>query len=143
MSSICLDWKQFKSEPRRRIFIRDTLYVLYHFASLLLGKPFAVRNCTLANQTYTSVEVKCVAGYDGGLPQQFILEVYQGDIDASKRPLYNLSTNDEPFFALSGLEASVEAGIYVAVFGVNAKGRSQPVILSEVTFRDAEKRTGE
>lgn len=109
------------------------------------GKPFPVRNCTLANQTYTSVEVKCVAGYDGGLPQKFVLEVYHGDLDylESIRPLYNVSAADEPVFALSGLEASVDAGVHVAIYAVNAKGRSQSVILSEVTFRDAEKRTGE
>ena len=117
-------------------------YVLYRFASLLSGKPFPVRNCTLANQTYTSVEVKCVAGYDGGLPQKFMLEVYHGDLDTRIRPLYNISSSDEPVFALSGLEASVDAGVHVAIYAVNAKGRSQPVILSEVTFRDAEKRTG-
>lgn len=111
---------------------------------LVSGKPFPVRNCTLANQTYTSVEVKCVAGYDGGLPQKFILEVYHGDVDflSSSQPLYNVSNADEPSFSLAGLEASVEAGVHVAVYAVNAKGRSQPVILSEVTYRDAEKRTG-
>lgn len=111
---------------------------------LVSGKPFPVRNCTLANQTYTSVEVKCVAGYDGGLPQKFILEVYHGDVDflSSSQPLYNVSNVDEPNFSLAGLEASVEAGVHVAVYAVNAKGRSQPVILSEVTYRDAEKRTG-
>lgn len=112
---------------------------------LVSGKPFPVRNCTLANQTYTSVEVKCVAGYDGGLPQKFILEVYHGDVDflVSSQPLYNVSNIEEPSFSLAGLEASVDAGVHVAVYAVNAKGRSQPVILSEVTYRDAEKRTGE
>lgn len=112
--------------------------------SLVPGKPFPVRNCTLANQTYTSVEVRCVPGYDGGLPQKFVLEVYHGDVDylTSSQPLYNVSNPDEPSFALAGLEASVEAGVHVAVYAVNAKGRSQPVILSEVTYRDAEKRTG-
>ncbi|TGZ54848.1 Kin of IRRE-like protein 1 [Temnothorax longispinosus] len=114
------------------------------FQLVAAGKPFPVRNCTLANQTYTSVEVKCVPGYDGGLPQKFVLEVYHGDVDylASSQPLYNVSNPDEPSFALAGLEASVEAGVHVAVYAVNAKGRSQPVILSEVTYRDAEKRTG-
>ncbi|OAD54438.1 Nephrin [Eufriesea mexicana] len=114
------------------------------FQLIAAGKPFPVRNCTLANQTYTSVEVKCVAGYDGGLPQKFILEVYHGDVDflSSSQPLYNVSNVDEPSFSLAGLEASVEAGVHVAVYAVNAKGRSQPVILSEVTYRDAEKRTG-
>lgn len=40
------------------------------------GKPHAPRNCTLWNQTAESVEVSCVAGFDGGLPQRFLLEVY-------------------------------------------------------------------
>ncbi|KAH0955085.1 hypothetical protein HN011_006488, partial [Eciton burchellii] len=115
------------------------------FQVVAAGKPFSVRNCTLANQTYTSVEVKCVPGYDGGLPQRFVLEVYHGDVDflTSSQPLYNVSNLDEPTFALAGLEASVEAGVHVAVYAVNAKGRSQPVTLSEVTYRDAEKRTGQ
>lgn len=111
---------------------------------MVSGKPFPVRNCTLANQTYSSVEVRCVAGYDGGLPQKFILEVYHGDVDflSTGQPLYNVSNADEPSFSLAGLEAGVEAGVHVAVYAVNAKGRSQPVVLSEVTYRDAEKRTG-
>lgn len=85
-----------------------------------------------------------MAGYDGGLPQKFILEVYHGDVDflSSSQPLYNVSNADEPSFSLAGLEASVEAGVHVAVYAANAKGPSQPVILSEVTYRDAEKRTG-
>lgn len=109
------------------------------------AKPFPVRNCSLANQTYTSVEVRCHAGYDGGLPQEFLLEVYHGDIDllANIRPLYNVTNKDEPLFFLTGLQASVDAGVHVLVYAINAKGRSQPMVLSEVTFRDAEKRTGE
>ena len=61
----------------------------------------------------------------------------------SMRPLYNVTAKDEPIFILSGLQASVDAGVHVAVYAVNAKGRSQPIVLGEVTFRDAEKRTGE
>lgn len=43
------------------------------------GKPHPPRNCTLWNQTADSVEVSCVAGFDGGLPQHFLLEVYSAD----------------------------------------------------------------
>ena len=42
----------------------------------MAGKPHAPRNCSLWNQTAESVEVSCVAGFDGGLPQRFLLEVY-------------------------------------------------------------------
>lgn len=45
------------------------------------GKPHPPRNCTLWNQTAESVEVSCVAGFDGGLPQHFLLEVYSGGDD--------------------------------------------------------------
>lgn len=112
--------------------------------SYIAGKPSPVRNCSLANQTYTSVEVRCFAGYDGGLPQKFLLEVYHGDYDflTTGRPVYNVTALDEPVFALFDLKASVEAGVHVAVYAVNGKGRSPPVVLSEVTFRDAERRTG-
>ncbi|XP_023245527.1 synaptogenesis protein syg-2 [Copidosoma floridanum] len=115
------------------------------FQLVAAGKPFPVRNCSLANQTYTSVEVRCIAGYDGGLPQEFVLEVYHGDLDslASLRSLYNVTAKEEPFFELSGLKASVDAGTHVVVYAINAKGRSQPIVLSEVTFRDAERRTGQ
>ena len=107
------------------------------------GKPSSVQNCTLANQTETSVEVKCVAGYDGGLPQKFELEVYNGNLDSSlsSRPLDNITNDVEPVFKLDNLKDS-GAGFHVAVYAVNEKGRSQPVNLSEVTYRDAEKRTG-
>ncbi|XP_057337300.1 hemicentin-2-like isoform X2 [Microplitis mediator] len=112
------------------------------FQIVTAGKPSPVRNCTLANQTYTSVEVKCIAGYDGGLPQRFVLEVYHGNIDSlpDSKPQYNVSSSDEPIFSLSSLDVPHDAGVHVAVYAVNAKGRSQPIILSEVTFRDAEKR---
>ncbi|CAH2104104.1 unnamed protein product [Euphydryas editha] len=49
------------------------------FQMVAAGKPHAPRNCTLWNQTSDSVEVSCVAGFDGGLPQHFLLEVYSGD----------------------------------------------------------------
>lgn len=46
-----------------------------------LGKPQAPRNCSLWNQTAESVEVSCVPGFDGGLPQTFLLMLYSGDDD--------------------------------------------------------------
>lgn len=39
------------------------------------GLPTAVKNCTYSNQTQMSVEIHCIAGYDGGLPQYFVLEL--------------------------------------------------------------------
>ncbi|XP_069700710.1 neural cell adhesion molecule 2-like [Periplaneta americana] len=106
------------------------------FQVVAAGKPFPVRNCTLSNQTSSSVEVSCQPGFDGGLPQYFLLELYSAD---SGVPRYNLTSSDHPTFFLANLEPDVT--FRIAVFAVNSKGRSAGIVLEEVTFRDAEKRT--
>lgn len=83
------------------------------------------------------MEVYCLAGFDGGLPQYFLLELYSA---GSSIPRYNITSNDEPYFYLSNLEPDVT--FKIVVFAVNSKGRSQGIVLEEVTFRDPEKRTG-
>lgn len=45
------------------------------FQVVLAGLPAPVTNCTLHNQTHQIVEIQCIAGYDGGLPQIFVLEM--------------------------------------------------------------------
>ncbi|KAJ3638638.1 hypothetical protein MTP99_001985 [Tenebrio molitor] len=107
------------------------------FQVVAAGKPFPVRNCSLSNQTSSSVEVICLAGFDGGLPQHFLLELYSS---SSAVPRYNMTAINEPYFFLDNLEPDVT--FRIVVFAVNAKGRSHGVVLEEVTFRDAEKRTG-
>lgn len=102
------------------------------------GKPFPVKNCTLSNQTSSSVEVFCLPGFDGGLPQHFLLELYSSN---SAVPRFNITSYTEPYFFLDNLEPDVT--FRIAVFAVNSKGRSHGVVLEEVTFRDAEKQTGE
>ncbi|XP_049768069.1 hemicentin-2-like [Schistocerca cancellata] len=104
------------------------------FQVVAAGKPFPVRNCSLSNQTASSVEVWCQAGFDGGLPQTFVLELFSGSA-----PRYNLTAADAPVFLLADLEPEVT--FRVAVFAVNAKGRSPAVLIEEITFRDAERRT--
>jgi hypothetical protein len=106
------------------------------FQVVAAGKPFPVRNCSLSNQTSSSVEVICLAGFDGGLPQHFLLELYSS---SSAVPRYNMTAINEPYFFLDNLEPDVT--FRIVVFAVNAKGRSHGVVLEEVTFRDAEKRT--
>lgn len=106
---------------------------------LITAKPQSVQNCTLSNnQTDSSVEIKCSAGYDGGLPQLFILEVYTPF--STTEPVYNVTALDVPTFRLEGLEPDVI--FRIALYAVNSKGRSLPVILEEFSFKDPEKRTG-
>ncbi|CAH1124419.1 unnamed protein product [Ceutorhynchus assimilis] len=106
------------------------------FQVVAAGKPFPVKNCTLTNQTSNSVEVYCQPGFDGGLPQYFLLEIYT---TSSNIPQYNITSYIEPYFFLDNLETDVT--FRIAVFAVNAKGKSSSVILEEFVFRDAEKRT--
>ncbi|XP_026314447.1 nephrin-like [Hyposmocoma kahamanoa] len=105
------------------------------FQMVAAGKPHAPRNCTLWNQTSDSVEVSCVPGFDGGLPQRFLLEVYSGK---EKYPRFNLSS-EEPTWTVRGLEWDVR--FRLAAVAVNSKGRSPPARLADVLFRDPEKRT--
>ncbi|XP_053603831.1 nephrin isoform X2 [Plodia interpunctella] len=104
------------------------------FQMVAAGKPHAPRNCTLWNQTAESVEVSCVAGFDGGLPQRFLLEVFteRGD------PRANL-TSEEPSWTVRGLEWDVRYRL--AAVAVNSKGRSPPARIDDVLFSDVEKRT--
>ncbi|XP_059048007.1 neural cell adhesion molecule 1-B-like [Achroia grisella] len=105
------------------------------FQMVAAGKPHAPRNCTLWNQTAESVEVWCVAGFDGGLPQTFLLEVYTDD---SPTPRARLPSS-EPSWTVRGLEWEVR--FRLAAVALNSKGRSPPARLADLLFRDPEKRT--
>jgi hypothetical protein len=83
------------------------------------------------------VEVACSAGFDGGLPQHFLLELTA----SNGGPVRLNQTSDLPFFFLSDLEPGIT--FRLAVYAVNAKGRSTATFLEELLFKDAEKQTGE
>lgn len=41
------------------------------------GRPDQVHNCTITNVSMTSFSVRCTEGFNGGLPQAFLLEVWK------------------------------------------------------------------
>ncbi|KAG4079950.1 hypothetical protein HA402_006262 [Bradysia odoriphaga] len=109
--------------------------------------PEPPKSCELRNDTI--LEVVCVAGYDGGLTQHFLLEVVGGNpiystevtrvgqdiIDneistmndqATTAPLRRLKETI-PEFKLHDLEPGRE--YQFLVYSVNAKGRSQPPVI--------------
>lgn len=112
------------------------VYICIQYMIFPTGKPFPARNCTLSNLTSNSVEISCQAGFDGGLPQVFLLELYTSD---SAVPRYNI-TSDSPNFYLTDLEPDIL--FRVVIYAFNSKGRSQGVFIEDFTFRDPEKRTG-
>lgn len=115
-----------------------------------LAKPSPLSNCTLrtaTNHSIDALEVECRAGYDGGLPQRFILEAYD---PYTMRMRLNLSSSNTeyPLFRLELGELLPPNGdgfpptLRIVVYSENAKGRSEKIVLEDITLNDAEKRTG-
>ncbi|XP_071526349.1 kin of IRRE-like protein 2, partial [Panulirus ornatus] len=101
------------------------------------GHPDPVNNCSVYNLSVSVIHVRCVAGFDGGLPQTFMLELYE---QAHDRLLANASS-PVPIFSVSGLPPGMTfTGV---VYSYNSKGRGEKVSLHVYTIKDlAEKRTG-
>lgn len=106
------------------------------YFSNYLGKPDPPFNCTTQNITSESLEVECMEGFDGGLPQVFHADI----VDAgTSRLLWNL-TSQIPFFVINGLKPG--QALRVFVHASNRKGSSENFSLEAQTIQEAEKRTG-
>lgn len=108
----------------------------FAFVSFLsvTGKPQPVTNCTFHNETASSVDIACSPGYDGGLAQVFLLELYSArDLVL----LQNLTNAEAPSFTLSGLGLDGAPLMRVVISGVNAKGRSPPIIWDDFMMSGA------
>ncbi|KAL3288902.1 hypothetical protein HHI36_003347, partial [Cryptolaemus montrouzieri] len=99
------------------------------------GKPDALSNCTIVNQTSDSLNVECTEGFDGGLQQEFVMEVY----DAQTRKLVSNVTSPNPIFTVGGLESGL--GFNIGLYAANKKGRSGVAHLQAFTLKSAEKHT--
>ncbi|XP_059473579.1 hemicentin-2-like isoform X5 [Neocloeon triangulifer] len=102
------------------------------------GKPSPLRNCSLFNQTGDSLEVECVPGFDGGLPQKFILEVYEAP---SMQLRLNLSSEIAPAFRVAELLPGASTLLRMVLYAANPKGRGEPTVLDNIALWDAERRT--
>ncbi|KAF9823861.1 hypothetical protein SFRURICE_013398, partial [Spodoptera frugiperda] len=115
------------------------------------ARPTAPRNCSLQTGN-TSVEgsswlrVRCVAGYDGGLPQYFMLEALD---PVTGRTRFNGSVNETDGLAVfkldlaqltSGNEAA-GATFNLLIYARNLKGESEKTLLENIAFNDAARRT--
>ncbi|XP_032679433.1 synaptogenesis protein syg-2-like isoform X2 [Odontomachus brunneus] len=101
------------------------------------GKPEAPYNCTLTNQTTESLSVECTAGFDGGQPQHFLLEVFD---QHTKVLQANVTSRENAAFTVQGLEPGKV--LDMRLYAVNAKGRSDTTLLEGFTLKVAEKQTG-
>ena len=73
------------------------------------------------------VVIHCQAGFDGGLPQTFLLEVRHNGAEL----VANQSVNSRPRFKVDGLAPNTI--FTLDVYAINAKGRSIPVRLKTRT----------
>ena len=114
-------------------------------------------DCSVHNES-TALEVNCIPGSDGGLPQHFLLEVRtaqegrelfqtsqtlqtpQSDQGAAGEapPIYQ-ERNPSPSFHLHDLEPGFD--YTVAVYAVNGRGRSEPALLRNVRVSESVGRT--
>ena len=132
-----------KNEKLRHIF-RKTFFIQNIFSENFfldpLGKPDPVKNCTVGNKTFTSVYVECQPGYDGGISQQFVLEIYPME-QYPEMPANNpnkIVNSHYPQFAVQNLPPGT--GFNVAVYAVNEKGASERKILRLYTLKVIEQR---
>ncbi|XP_076289472.1 nephrin isoform X4 [Lasioglossum baleicum] len=115
---------------------------VYHIVPA--GHPDTPHNCSLQNQTTDSLYVECTEGFDGGLPQNFTIQV---DREASSggsngpakpsRTVYN-QTSKVPSFSMSNLEPGTSYDVYI--YASNSKGRSETVRFRATTLNLPERR---
>nr|XP_024215250.1 nephrin isoform X2 [Halyomorpha halys] len=104
----------------------------------LASLPKKPEDCNVQNKTRDRLEIECTAGDDGGLPQQFLLQVLEeGQLTPSFK-LFSL----EPKFKLPGLEPNKRYDLHI--YAKNSLGLSEgAVIISGVSGPAAtEKLTG-
>ncbi|CAH2257059.1 jg11930 [Pararge aegeria aegeria] len=113
-------------------------------------RPAPPRNCSLHADTNTTegvnwLMVRCVAGYDGGLPQTFVLEALDPITGKTK---FNSSVNETDGLATFKLDlAQLSAGsaegatFNLLIYAKNLKGDSEKTLLENIAFNDAARRT--
>ncbi|XP_076373797.1 neural cell adhesion molecule 2-like isoform X2 [Tachypleus tridentatus] len=105
------------------------------FTVVPAGHPDPLRNCSVLNKTEELVSLQCLEGYNGGMLQQFILEVYSTEGDTLQA---NISSQT-PLFIVDELPSGT--ALRLVIYATNPKGRSSPVVMLTSTLRPAEKLT--
>ncbi|XP_046401604.1 hemicentin-1 [Ischnura elegans] len=100
------------------------------FHIIAAGHPDPVHNCSISNASLHSFAVRCSEGFNGGLPQAFLLEVKEAE---SQRLRANVTSLRAPRFEVAGLEPGLS--YHATVIAFNQKGRSDGVVLTASTVR--------
>ncbi|KPJ18124.1 Nephrin [Papilio machaon] len=114
-------------------------------------RPSPPRNCSLRTSNTTEgdsnlLQVYCVAGYDGGLPQSFVLEALD---PVTGKARYTESVTESDGLASFWLDVThVSTGtdndgatLNLLIYAKNMKGESERTLLENIAFNDAAKHT--
>ena len=96
-------------------------------------------NCSVSHLSSESLQITCHEGFSGGLPQNFLLELFSNEDDMLRTNM----TSPRPTFLVRGLRPDTH---YVGhVSAVNAKGNSESLAVRIVTLRlpETQHNTGE
>ncbi|CAM1308475.1 Uncharacterised protein r2_g1842 [Pycnogonum litorale] len=93
------------------------------------GPPEPVSNCSLTNRTVNTLSVICDPGFDGGLPQIFIMEVF----DSRETILHaNVTSRTYPEFFAQNLPPNTR--LKILIYSRNDKGRSHSIPVNTETL---------
>ena len=92
------------------------------FHIIAAGKPDPVKNCTTTNVNNSAFQISCSPGFNGGLPQNFTIQVIENETLEEKVVFRGDST--DPNFTVTNLKDSTDYRVYVVP--VNMKGKGQP-----------------
>ncbi|CAH0400438.1 unnamed protein product [Chilo suppressalis] len=118
------------------------------------ARPSPPRNCTVSAGNLSnwieenhedvgdSLVVRCVAGYDGGLPQLVVLEALDSDSGTVR---FNVTANETDgvavFLVPTGVLWSTGNSLRLTVHSRNDKGVSERIMVHALAYQDPERRT--
>ncbi|XP_020300432.1 hemicentin-1-like isoform X1 [Pseudomyrmex gracilis] len=149
-----MDYGTIACWARNRIGVQRTPCL---FQIIVAGKPYPLQNCSalqstgpyayrMGHEDFKATDsrdadwliVRCSEGFDGGLPlTNYELEVYNEENVYHVNTIYlnhtERSGTSGPVFEVPGLEPGRNYRLHL--YAVNAKGRSDPVVLEPVTLK--------
>ncbi|XP_033218241.1 nephrin-like [Belonocnema kinseyi] len=93
-----------------------------------VDRPFPLQNCSAYNHSRSSIRISCIEGFNGGLPQKFVA------VSGSQQ-----WESDNPYWEL---DLGIHKPATIAIYAVNGKGYSEPVIIDDNSFKGMAKFTG-
>ncbi|XP_040568747.1 roundabout homolog 1 [Lepeophtheirus salmonis] len=96
-----------------------------------IGAPHPPTNCKIRNHTASTIVVSCAPGFNGGLTQHFIMEVYETAQNNSQILIATNWTDSSDRLIVRGL--TPESNYILSIKSVNERGESSPVYLGGKT----------